>query len=109
MNDNDLIRRGDALAVIDIPDMPDFIPPHPRDVWCQGALDGLGAYRKAIDALPAVSAPVAELVEALRTVRDYVDDALRGTLRYRGEVDISELAKQDAARIDAVLAKWEAK
>ena len=48
---------------------------------------------------------MAELVEALKTARDYVHDASRGALRYRGKADISNMAGEDLVMIDAALAK----
>jgi hypothetical protein len=52
-----------------------------------------------------------DMLEALRAtldellcVRDYVDDASRGQLRYRGQSDLSEMAGSDLARIDQAIA-----
>lgn len=50
---------------------------------------------------------LAEAVEVLRTLRDYVDDASRGHLRYRGRSDISEMAGEDLVMLDNVIAKLE--
>lgn len=45
------------------------------------------------------------LMEALMTARDYVSDASMGALVNREQVDITKMAAEDLARIDATLAK----
>jgi hypothetical protein len=101
----DLIRRGDALkAALDAMNLHrgesdiDF-----------GAYAACGDVHQAIAALPAVQpAPVdpkvAALVDALLCVRDYVEDASRGQVIYTGKYDITKMATEDLARINAALA-----
>jgi hypothetical protein len=48
-----------------------------------------------------------EAVEVAKTLRDYLDDASRGTLRYRGQSDISEMAGEDLVLLDNLIAKIE--
>ena len=54
----------------------------------------------APDTLEALQATLDELL----CVRDYIDDASRGQLRYRGESDLSEMAGSDLVRIDEAIA-----
>lgn len=73
---------------------------------CSGTIDALPkAARHVREERDALRARLAEAVEALRTLRDYVDDASRGTLRYRGQSDISEMAGQDLVFLDTTLAR----
>jgi hypothetical protein len=75
----------------------------------QPASDAAPLSPTAVDANPApdTDPKVAALVEALLCVRDYVEDASRGQLLYRGKSDITEMAAEDLARINAALAARE--
>ena len=46
----------------------------------------------------------AAAVEALLTAKDYIDDSAAGLLQYRGRSMLVDMATEDKARIDAVLA-----
>lgn len=50
-------------------------------------------------------AKLAKAVEALEGVKDYVDDASRGRLLYRGKTEISEMAGEDLIFIQTTLAE----
>jgi hypothetical protein len=54
----------------------------------------------APDLLDALRATLGELL----CVRDYIDDASRGQLRYRGASDLSEMAGDDLTRLDEQIA-----
>lgn len=75
-----------------------------EDMDMQWARETASKPRADLCAEPAL---LAEAVEVLRTLRDYVDDASRGFLRYRGKSDISEMAGEDLVILDNVIAKLE--
>jgi hypothetical protein len=52
---------------------------------------------------------VQELIDELLCVRDYIEDASRGRLLYRGKADISEMAGDDLCRIDSLLNRLKSK
>lgn len=47
---------------------------------------------------------LAEATERLQTVQDYISDAANGWLLYRGKAEISKMAKDDLADLEATLA-----
>lgn len=70
-----------------------------RIVACVNALEG-------ISTADIEAGVVKELVEALKTKRDYISDAANGALTYEDSGDgFKAMAAEDLARIDALLAK----
>ena len=90
-NDNEVIRRGDVLA------LPVLIIPY--DAENVAALTAVDRYRAAIAALPADDR-VAKLVEALRFGVDLIEGDSFGSEWIRGQADFKRMAR-------AALAAWE--
>lgn len=61
----------------------------------------------AADRLETLRKAAEGMAEALGAVRDYAFDVSTGALTYRGGGDLSEMATEDLARIDAALAAYE--
>ena len=64
----------------------------------------LRANARLIAAAPNMLEALQATLDELLCVRDYVDDASRGQLRYRGESGLSEMAGSDLVRIDEAIA-----
>jgi hypothetical protein len=61
------------------------------------------ANARLIAAAPDMLAALKEAFAELQCVRDYIEDASRGRLKYRGESEISVMATGDLARVDATI------
>ncbi len=73
------------------------------------AMNQHGAKQDArIAALEALVAAADRLAEFMLTTRDYVDDASKGLILYRGRSMLVEMATEDLAKIDTALAAYRA-
>jgi hypothetical protein len=103
--------QNDALYVIDGPPSPGpYDGPIPKDYGPEVVaepnwrLKECAANARLIAAAPDMLDALRATLGELLCVRDYIDDASRGQLRYRGASDLSEMAGDDLTRLDEQIA-----
>jgi hypothetical protein len=98
-NDDGQVVGGDNPMGFDLIG-PEGFEPEPPDVE---TVPARGEYARLDAAAPDMLAALKEAFAELQCVRDYIEDASRGRLKYRGESDISVMATGDLARVDATI------